>query len=134
MYFMLYFCFFCINFFCPSPFNLFVLTSFIKNSIWEVGICFMFRNPYIALSIKVSRRRRKEIFVWKSVKILTYLNWTLLDLPFYTAWFKTPSPPSLPTFFESRRIFLPFLLDSLIEHEILVNFAFVQYLWAFLKK
>ena len=37
-----------------------------KNCICEVGIYFIFRNPYIALSIKVSRRRRKEIFVWKS--------------------------------------------------------------------
>ena len=33
-------------------------------------------------------------------------------------------------FFKSHRIFLPFVLDSLIEHEILVKFTFViQYTW-----
>ena len=62
-----------------------------KNCICEVGIYFIFRNPYIALSIKVSRRRRKEILSeWG--KIWSYLNWTLLDFPFYTAWFKAPLP------------------------------------------
>ena len=91
-----------------------------KNCICEVGIYFIFRNPYIALSIKVSRRRQKEIFVWKNEE-----NLVVSKLKITRSSISPIGERGYLMFFKSHRIFLPFVLHSLIEHEILVKFTFV---------
>ena len=115
------FLFSCINFFLSLPLWSICFDKFYKkNCICEVGIYFIIRNPYIALSIKVSRRRRKETFVWKNEE-----NLVVSKLKITRSSISPIGERGYLMFFKSHRIFLPFVLHSLIEHEILAKFTFV---------
>ena len=128
------FLFSCINFLCPSPFDLFVLTSFIKKLHMRGRYMF-----YVCLEIHTLLYRSRYLeedekkYLFEKVRknlVVSKLNITRSSILYGVI--QSPSTPSLLWgrggiyyVFESHRIFLPFVLDSLIEHEILVKFTFV---------
>ena len=131
MYFVLYFCFLASTFFCPSPFDLFVLTSFIKKIAYarQVYILYLEIRTLLYRSRYLEEDEKKYLFekVRKNL-VVSKLNITRSSILYGVI--QSPSTPSLLWgrggiyyVFESHRIFPPFVLDSLIDHEILVKFA-----------
>ena len=107
------------QFFCPSPFDLFVLTSFIKKIAYarQVYILYLEIRTLLYRSRYLEEDEKKHMFekVRKNL-VVSKLKITRSSI----------SPMGERGYvFESHRIFLPFVLDSLIEHEILVKFTFV---------
>ena len=115
------FLFSCINFFCPSPFDLFVLTSFIKEIAYarQVYILYLEIRTLLYRSRYLEEDEKKHLF--EKVR----KNLVVSKLKITRSSISPMGERGYLMFFKSHRIFLPFVLDSLIEHEILVKFAFV---------
>ena len=134
MYFVLYFCFLASTFFVPPP-----LIYLLGQALWKklhMRGSYMF---YVCLEIHTLLYRSRYLeedekkYLFEKVRknlVVSKLNITRSSILYGVI--QSPSTPSLLWgrggiyyVFESHRIFPPFVLDSLNDHEILVKFAFV---------